>query len=233
MSKSQNSNTHLSFGKSLKQAARLFIFLFIIIGIIYPFSVFLISNFFWPEQANGQTVKLSDLPETQRNALKKLHPNLNKNSPIGSLLIAQNFTHSCLFWGRPSEAYVHNQVLVSNASNLALSDKKLQDKILERSKIWLQNQPKEAANKPIPIDLITASASGLDPNISYQGALYQIDRLVQNCPFEKKSLINTIDAHTHKKFFSLNKESFVNVFELNISLLNQYPNLIFHTKQNQ
>ncbi len=173
---------------------RLFVLLTLLTGGVYPLLTMGMSQVCFPWQANGSLLKMDD-------------------QLIGSQLIGQNFTKDAYFWGRPpvtiADAY---NGLASGGSNLGPTNPQLltsiQGRISERRLLSI----------PIPIDLVTASASGLDPEISPAAAYYQTERIaiVRNMSIEQvQSLVQT---HIQTRTFHLLGEPRVNVLALNLAL---------------
>lgn len=168
-------------------------------GVVYPGIVTAITSILFHKEARGSLV--------ERNGVI-----------IGSELIGQNFDSLKYFWSRPS---VNNyNPLPSGASNLGLSNPLLINKINKRKEDFLLvNKIKQEIN--IPPDMVTASASGLDPNISPEAALMQVSRVARARGMDiirQDQLIDLINDMTEKRQFSLLGEPRINVFLLNLSL---------------
>lgn len=136
---------------------------------------------------------------------------------VGSSLIGQNFTQPGYFSGRPSvTADMPYNPMASGGSNLAISNPELDKAITERVKSLRQANPTQTG--PVPVDLVTASASGLDPQISLEAAYYQAPRIasIRQIPLsEVKQLIDNNVQKATPNFFG---ESVVNVLKLNMAL---------------
>lgn len=168
-------------------------------GVVYPGIVTAITSILFHKEARGSLV--------ERNGVI-----------IGSELIGQNFDSLKYFWSRPS---VNNyNPLPSGASNLGLSNPLLINKINKRKEDFLLvNKIKQEIN--IPPEMVTASASGLDPNISPEAALMQVSRVARARGMDiirQDQLIDLINDMTEKRQFSLLGEPRINVFLLNLSL---------------
>jgi K+-transporting ATPase ATPase C chain len=179
-------------------AIRFTLLMFTICGLIYPLTITAIAQGIFPQQANG-----SLLYNAQEEA-------------VGSSLIGQHFSNKIYFYPRPSmnDYDAHN----SGGSNLAFTSHKLMEQFKERAYQFKKNNQ---TDQFIPQDAITASASGLDPDISLENALIQSTRIAQirGCPVENiKTLINK-----HSKTTLDGQHAFINVLELNLALDQEVP----------
>jgi K+-transporting ATPase ATPase C chain len=163
------------------------------LGLMYPLIITGIAQLAFRNKANGQLI-------TRDGKL------------IGSRILGQPFTGSGYFHSRPSAAGSGYDASSSSGSNLGPTNKALVDRI-QASVVAEAN--KEA---PVPIDLVTASASGLDPDISPASALYQIPRVARERKLSEDSLQTLVLAHTHPRQLGLLGEPTVNVLELNLAL---------------
>ena len=179
--------------RQLRTAILITLMLTILTGLVYPLSVTLMAQLLFPHQANGSLVK-------------------TKDKIIGSKLIGQNFTEAKYFHPRPSESNYDS--VKSGGSNLGPTNKKLIKRINET----LENLRKENSTSNIPVDLITTSASGLDPHISPEAARFQVQRIAELRKIPKQKLIQLIDENTEQKFLGIFGEPRVNVFVLNLAL---------------
>jgi len=166
----------------------------ILLGIGYPLLITGIDHFLFPKQSNGEL--------------------LTRNGDvIGSHLIGQTFTGDTYFNSRPSAAGTGYDATSSSGSNLASTSKSLIDRV-QASVTTTQNTSKT----PVPVDLVTASASGLDPDITPAAAYYQIPRIAQARHLPESTLTHLIDTHTTPRQFGLLGEPRVNVLDLNLAL---------------
>ena len=173
---------------------RLFTLLTLITGVFYPLAITGLAQILFPWQANGSLV-------------------VKQNQTVGSQWIGQSFTSDDYFWGRPSSTKnnAYNG-MSSGGSNLATSNPVLINDI--RAKIT----ERRLFDLPIPVDLVTASASGLDPDISPNAAYYQMTRVAKARHISVTQVQNLIQTHTQDRSFSLLGEPRVNVLRLNMAL---------------
>ncbi len=168
----------------------------VLLGIIYPLVVTGLAQVLYPHRANGEIIE-------------------SRGKLVGSRLIGQPFTAAGYFHSRPSAAgpagYDPTQ---SQGSNLAPTNKAL----LDRVSASVQTLQAENPNMPIPIDLVTASASGLDPDISPASAEFQIPRVAKERKMSEADLRSVVQRHTQQRQFGILGEPRVNVLELNLDL---------------
>ncbi|WHZ19361.1 MAG: potassium-transporting ATPase C chain [Rhodanobacteraceae bacterium] len=182
----------------LRPAVVIFVLLSLITGIAYPLATFGIAQLAFPHQANGSLI------------VRDAHV-------IGSALIGQNFDAPKYFWGRPSAttpmAYNAN---ASTGSNLGPSNPALLDAVKQRIAALRAADPD--ALDPIPSELVMASASGLDPDISPQAAHWQAVRVAKARGMSVGDVDALINAHTQGPSLGLFGEARVNVLALNMAL---------------
>jgi len=167
----------------------------ILLGIVYPLAITAIAHVAFPKQANGQLI-------ARNNELE------------GSKLIGQPFTGPTYFHSRPSNAGTGYDAANSSGSNLAPTNKALIDRVQASAKSESAEQP----TTPIPVDLVTASGSGLDPDISPAAALYQIPRIAQQRHLPEPTVRQLVLTHITPRQFGLLGEPTVNVLTLNTDL---------------
>ena len=182
----------------IRPAVTLFILLSVITGLIYPLLVTGIGQALFPKQAVGSLIE-------------------RDGKLIGSRLIGQNFADPQYFWGRPSAtAPQPYNAAASSGSNLGPLNPVLKDAVESRVKALRTADP--GNTQPVPIDLVTASASGLDPHISPAAADYQIARVARARGLAPEAVRNLVVQHTEARQWSVFGESRVNVLELNLAL---------------
>jgi potassium-transporting ATPase KdpC subunit len=167
----------------------------VLFGLAYPLAVTGIAGVLFPHQAAGSLI-------------------LKDGNVIGSELLAQSFTSDRYFHPRPSAAGNGYDATSSGGSNLAQSNAKLVARIQgDIDKLAL-----ESPGKPVPIDLVTASGSGLDPDITPDAARYQAARVAKARGTDEEHILQLIAAHTTPRQLGLLGEPRVNVLELNLAL---------------
>jgi len=185
--------------KHFKPAFILFVILTVLTGVIYPAVVTGLAQLLFPNQANGSLITGSNGKTT------------------GSSLIGQPFSNPGHFWGRPSATgpFPYNAG-ASSGSNLGPTNPALVDAVKARIETLKAADPDNKA--PIPVDLITASGSGLDPHISPAAADYQISRVAKARKIAPAKLSELVQAHTEARQWGLFGEPRVNVLTLNLAL---------------
>ncbi len=183
--------------KQLKIAAILFGLLTVLTGLLYPAVITGIAQVIFPYQANGSLI-------TQNGKV------------VGSALIGQEFTDPKYFWGRISATDHPYDAASSGGSNLGPTNPALQKEVSDRIAALKAADPTN--NLPIPVDLVTSSGSGLDPDISVAAAQYQAARVarVRGLPFAQVQAL--ISRYTTGRTFGFLGEPRVNVLQLNLAL---------------
>jgi K+-transporting ATPase ATPase C chain len=186
--------------KQLKTAMILLLIFTLLTGLIYPALVTGIAQLLFPFQANGSLIK-------------------HNNQFIGSQLIGQSFTNENYFWGRPSATtpFPYNAEN-SSGSNWGPMNPEFLSAVKARVFVLQQSDPKK--QKPIPVDLVTASASGLDPEISPFAAIYQVPRIAKARKISEQKILALIQQLTKKRYLGILGEPRLNVLQLNIALNN-------------
>ena len=186
------------FKGQIKQAILIFIVLSVITGVFYPLFITGIAQVFFRKQANGSLIYQND-------------------KPVGSALIGQAFNDPKYFWSRVSTTSpVSFNAASSSGSNLGPSNPALLDIVKARIKALRAVDPENT--NPIPVDLVTSSASGLDPHISLAAAYYQAPRIIRLRGLSEDIIKILIVKHTSGRLFGLIGEPVVNVLELNLAL---------------
>lgn len=185
--------------KTLIVSLKIFLFFTILTGIIYPLFITGIAEIFFPGKINGSII-------------------YKNNMPAGSSLIGQKFDSAIYFSSRPS-ATDYN-ALPSGGSNLGATSSKLKGEVRMRANQFLQsNHLPDSTN--IPDEMIFASASGLDPHISFRSALLQLNRVAASRNYnerQKKELLNLINTHLELPLFNVLGEPVINVLLLNLDV---------------
>jgi len=167
-------------------------------GLAYPISVTAIAQWIFPYQANGSLME-------------------RDGQVIGSKLIGQSFTEPRYFWGRPSatESFPYNAA-ASSGSNLGPTNPSLEQAVRSRIQALQAADPGNAS--PVPVDLVTASASGLDPHISVAAALYQVPRVARERGLSEEQVRLMVEQSTEGRQLGFLGEPRVNVLVLNLAL---------------
>ena len=168
-------------------------------GLLYPLTITAIGQVVFPRTANGSLIYGND------------------GKPIGSHLIGQPFDDQKYFWSRPSATspFPYNAAS-SSGSNLGPTNEALLKTVRDRVDALHKADPDN--KEPVPIDLVTASASGLDPHISPAAALYQMKRVARVRSIAESTVKEMIERHTQGRLFGLLGEPAVNVLDLNLDL---------------
>lgn len=186
------------FKSSIRPAAVISLCLLLITGVAYPMLVTGIAQAVFPHQARGSLITRDD-------------------KPIGSALIGQTFTEPQYFWGRPSATATQpNNPLASGGSNQGPLNPALIENVRARIAILRNADPQN--NALVPVDLVTASASGLDPDISLAAANYQAGRVARARALDESNVRAVIESHAQRPWLSLFGEPHVNVLTLNLVL---------------
>jgi K+-transporting ATPase ATPase C chain len=190
--------------KELRSAVLLFMALSLVTGVAYPLLITAIAQLFFPERANGSLM-------------------VRKGKVVGSALIGQSFDDPKYFWGRPSATSPAAYTSFDSASgtgsagsNLAPTNPQQNRAVQLRIASLQKSQPDPAG--PIPIELVTASASGLDPQISPAAAEYQVARIAKVRGLPITTIRELVAANTEGRTWGVLGEPRVNLLKLNLAL---------------
>jgi K+-transporting ATPase ATPase C chain len=172
----------------------------VIFGVLYPLAVTGLARVLFPSRANGQLI--------ERNG-----------KIVGSRIIGQSFTEPGYFHSRPSNAGTGYDPTASSGSNLGPTNKVL----IERVRSDVKKLQPENPNMPVPVDLVTSSGSGLDPDISPGAAEFQIPRVAHSRGMKEDDVRALVQKHTEGRDLGFLGEPRVNVLELNLELATVRP----------
>jgi K+-transporting ATPase ATPase C chain len=172
----------------------------IILGVIYPLAMTGIAQVMFPDKANGQLIE-------------------RDGKVVGSRIIGQGFSSPGYFHSRPSAAGTGYDAANSAGSNLGPTNKKLIDTV----KANVDAARKENPTAPVPIDLVTASASGFDPHITPAAAEFQVPRIASERSMTEDAVRQVVAVNTEGRQLGFFGEARVNVLELNLALDRDHP----------
>lgn len=182
----------------IKIALFLLIVLTVVTGVLYPLAVTGMAQVLFPRQANGSLI-------------------VQNGQPVGSTLIGQPFDDPKYFWGRPSATgpFPYNAA-ASSGSNLGPTNDVLLKAVRDRIAGLKAADPENSS--PVPVDLVTASGSGLDPHISPAAAEYQVHRVAKVRGLDEAKVRALVADHTEGRQLGILGEARVNVLQLNLAL---------------
>jgi K+-transporting ATPase ATPase C chain len=179
----------------IRPAIVVFVLMSVLTGLAYPLVVTGVSQVVFPYQANGSLIE-------------------RDGKIVGSELIGQGFDQPQNFWSRPSAASYNASA--SSGSNLGPTNRALLDAVKGRVEALKTADP--GNNRPVPVDLVTASGSGLDPHISPAATEYQVERVAKARGLSPEEVRNLVAKHTEGRQLGLLGEPRVNVLALNLAL---------------
>lgn len=181
--------------KNIRSIILAFVLISILVGGVYPLAVTVISKTLFPFQTNGSLLVVN-------------------GHVIGSELIGQNFTSNKYLWGRvAAKSDDPYNPLASGGANLAASNPALLDEVKSRLALLQMD-----STKPVPVDLVTSSSSGLDPEISIAAAYFQMSRIAKARLIEENMVQDIIDKNAEYPLFGILGEPRVNVLKVNLAL---------------
>lgn len=190
----------MNISRNLIVAVLMTIVTTLLLGVAYPLAVTGLAQVLFHDRANGQLIERG-------------------GKIIGSRIIGQAFSSPGYFHGRPSAAGTGYDAASSAGTNLGPTNKKLVAAVKAAADAAALENP----GQPVPIDLVTSSASGLDPHISPAAAVFQAPRVARERGVAASEIQRLVDAHTAGRQLGLLGEAVVNVLELNLALDEQHP----------
>ncbi|HEX7437446.1 MAG TPA: potassium-transporting ATPase subunit KdpC, partial [Caldimonas sp.] len=184
--------------QSIRPAVSVFVLLTAVTGVAYPLLTTAVAQAAFADAANGSIIIVG-------------------GKPVGSSLIGQSFGGAKYFWSRPSATSpMANNGLSSGGSNLGSNNPALLDAVKGRIEALRTADPGNST--PVPVDLVTASGSGLDPHISLAAAYYQVPRIARERKLGVDAVRTLVESHAERPFLGVVGEPMVNVLALNLAL---------------
>jgi K+-transporting ATPase ATPase C chain len=190
----------MNLGRNFLVAILMTIVTTVLLGVAYPLAVTGLAQVLFPAKANGQLI--------ERNG-----------TVVGSAIIGQAFSSPGYFRSRPSAAGTGYDAANSGGTNLGPTNKKLIDAVKQA----VSDAQKENPGTPVPVDLVTSSASGLDPDISPAAAAFQVPRIAKERGMPEADVRELVDAFTARRQLGFFGEPRVNVLRLNLALDDRHP----------
>lgn len=194
----------------LRTLLSFFVVMLTLCAIVYPFALNTVAKFIFPYQSSGSLVD------------KDGRPTLDISKAVGSKLLGQDFNKPYFLHSRVSAlnyntSETNHSSVSSGGFNYAMSNPTLKERVQKDLQKFLDENP-QITKDQIPLDLLSASGSGLDPHISLQAALIQIPRISQSSKITKEELEKIIQENTETKFLGIFGEERVNVLAVNIAI---------------
>jgi K+-transporting ATPase ATPase C chain len=183
--------------RNVLPAVLVLLVLSLLTGIVYPLAVTAVAQIVFPHAANGSLVRRGD-------------------RVVGSELVGQTFTDRKWFWGRPSATSPSTNGAASSGSNLGPLNPALAEAVEARVKALRDADPENG--EPVPVDLVTASGSGLDPHVSPAAARFQAGRVARARGLALARVLELVERHVEGRTFGVLGEPRVNVLRLNLAL---------------
>jgi K+-transporting ATPase ATPase C chain len=190
----------MNLGRNFLVAILMTVVTTVLLGIVYPLAVTGLAQVLFPAKANGQLIE-------------------RDGKVIGSAIIGQAFSSPGYFRSRPSAAGTGYDAANSGGTNLGPTNKKLIDSVRQA----VADAQKENPGTPVPVDLVTSSASGLDPHISPAAAAFQVPRVAKERGMSEADVQQLVGASTERRQLGFFGEPRVNVLRLNLALDDQHP----------
>ncbi|MGE0435273.1 MAG: potassium-transporting ATPase subunit KdpC [Planctomycetota bacterium] len=189
--------------RELLTSVRLLVVVTLLVGVVYPLLVTGIAQVVWPNEANGSLIAGAG------------------DTPAGSALVGQSFSQPYYFWGRLSAVNYDGDG--SGGTNFGPLHNDLLANATARATALVAADPQATTKGPVPVDLLTASSSGLDPHITPAGALYQVARVATARHADADAIRKLVEEHTEGRTFGVFGEPRVNVLKLNLALDQRFP----------
>jgi potassium-transporting ATPase KdpC subunit len=184
--------------RELRTSVVIFVLLSVLTGLVYPAVTTIVGRVVFPAQSQGSLLNV-------------------KGRGVGSALLGQSFSSAGYFWSRPSATATNAyNAAASSGSNQGPTNPALVTAVADRVNALRAADP--GNTQPIPVDLVTASASGLDPHITPAAAEYQVARVARARKLSVAQVRELVVAHTEKRTFGILGEPRVNVLEVNLAL---------------